>query len=860
MAAVCLPFLIAQPEGFRQGLEYAGVPGRGGLSVVFDPVFAIDRRDDAYLALLGEPNSLAQFLSSASGAITVLVLVALGAFLLRYRPATIDAVVLLWLALFVFNPNFLPQYLIWALPFFLMAGYLAETAALQLAVVPYLLLNYLSPGLLRQAGSRGLRGARDPALGLLGARPLRRRKAGRPRRRITRRRTGPAAGHGGGDRPLMAAPFEALRPTIVPPMDSGATPLWRRYLPDLLIGAVLLVAALLLRIDGMPTDGLWLDDAIPAAGIDASWSQLFIVGNEHPGFIALLKLWDSITGGSPDTLAIIPLTAGIAAPVLLYAALRWLGSARSISALLAAGLAVAGPHIVYSGRVKSYTLDLLVVLVAFVVVPRLATMTWRWSTALAWVVLSLLVGTLSGFALIALGVAGIILVAHPASDLRIRLAAVAAQGIGSFALLIAETGTYATSNLEIQWRQEWDAFVDFSFAPEFLQDSFVHLRRIGEAFVNGPAWIAAVCIVVALIALAIAAWNGRVGARYLLLVLIAAFLASILGKLPFGRNGGSVISNGQRVSLWLIPVIAVGVAYALIYIRRRTVRALQRALDLMLFAGAGAILVVSLNASQEPYPWSAPGIAVTELIEEAGPDDAIVLPWPSQTPPASNPTSATESGQLRRRHLDSSPTFADPRLYPTGVVFSDEPIRVSPTLNAFRCITPIRSTASRAAGGRPWIRASGSSDSSRIALRHSGRSRSNPGARVGTHGAISLTRTSRVAGVWFRRGRVDLVRMLGHCTVGVTRTAVVAVSPEDAEARPIIVLEIVRWPTREAAETAEAALGRPQAKKCVSLTFQENGGGLNPVAEVTSRLVGETTTRECRGTDLRAHPEKRDGG
>ena len=31
---------------------------------------------------------------------------------------------LLWLALFVFNPNFLPQYLIWALPFFLMAGYL----------------------------------------------------------------------------------------------------------------------------------------------------------------------------------------------------------------------------------------------------------------------------------------------------------------------------------------------------------------------------------------------------------------------------------------------------------------------------------------------------------------------------------------------------------------------------------------------------------------------------------------------------------------------------------------------------------------------------------------------------------------
>ena len=84
--------------------------------------------------------------------------------------------------------------------------------------------------------------------------------------------------------------------------------------------------------------------------------------------------------------------------------------------------------------------------------------------------------------------------------------AVATQGIASVALLIAETQTYATSNLEVQWRQEWDAFVDFTFNPvELLSDSFVHLRRIGEAFVGGSAWIAAVCIVVALIAMAIAA-------------------------------------------------------------------------------------------------------------------------------------------------------------------------------------------------------------------------------------------------------------------------------------------------------------------------------------------------------------------
>jgi hypothetical protein len=50
----------------------------------------------------------------------------------------------LWLAVFVFSPNFLSQYLIWALPFAIMAGYLRETGALQVAMIPTLVLTYLN--------------------------------------------------------------------------------------------------------------------------------------------------------------------------------------------------------------------------------------------------------------------------------------------------------------------------------------------------------------------------------------------------------------------------------------------------------------------------------------------------------------------------------------------------------------------------------------------------------------------------------------------------------------------------------------------------------------------------------------------
>ena len=142
-ALICLPFYLAEPAGFKDAISYSGLPSRGGLSLITDPGFAADRRTSEVLTFLGKPNGVASWLSHHSGLITFVVLIGLAAFLFRYRSAPIDGIILLWLAIFVFSPNFLLQYLVWLLPFAIMAGYLREVAALQLAMILPLVITYL---------------------------------------------------------------------------------------------------------------------------------------------------------------------------------------------------------------------------------------------------------------------------------------------------------------------------------------------------------------------------------------------------------------------------------------------------------------------------------------------------------------------------------------------------------------------------------------------------------------------------------------------------------------------------------------------------------------------------------------------
>lgn len=147
VAAAIVPALVMVPL-WASGIdlhhvtEYTGVPAWGGLSLVLDPVQAWHRV--TVNPTLMSAGGWTGTLHSAARWITLATLIAYAAFVYRYRPALVDAAVLLWLAIFTFSPNFFLTYLVWGVPFFIMAGYLVETAALQALVIVPTVAYYLS--------------------------------------------------------------------------------------------------------------------------------------------------------------------------------------------------------------------------------------------------------------------------------------------------------------------------------------------------------------------------------------------------------------------------------------------------------------------------------------------------------------------------------------------------------------------------------------------------------------------------------------------------------------------------------------------------------------------------------------------
>jgi hypothetical protein len=149
VAAVVVPALVLVPlwlagASLHQVITYTGFPGLGGLSLVVDPALGW-RWMTVLRPLAGGPtNEIGQALQDGSKLIMAAALAGYLAFILRYRPAPVDAAALIWLVLFVFSPNFFLNYLVWGLPFFIMAGYLVEVAILQVALIPATVAFYLS--------------------------------------------------------------------------------------------------------------------------------------------------------------------------------------------------------------------------------------------------------------------------------------------------------------------------------------------------------------------------------------------------------------------------------------------------------------------------------------------------------------------------------------------------------------------------------------------------------------------------------------------------------------------------------------------------------------------------------------------
>jgi hypothetical protein len=134
-----LPWLVGDPHGTVAALRSNnGLPGFGGISLLVQPGLAA-------LWLRTAPNvaltSASQTLLHLSATLSIAALLASGALLLSKRTPPLLAAVVLWVTVYAFGVNFGLSYLLWGLPFFVLAGRLWLAAIVQAgALVPSLLL------------------------------------------------------------------------------------------------------------------------------------------------------------------------------------------------------------------------------------------------------------------------------------------------------------------------------------------------------------------------------------------------------------------------------------------------------------------------------------------------------------------------------------------------------------------------------------------------------------------------------------------------------------------------------------------------------------------------------------------------
>ena len=133
------PFIVADAAGVVRALGYGGIPGQGGLTLMVDPNLAhhfVQNKPGV------EPNAIVLFLNGNGTILTGLTLLAVAATAAYRRMGTRETALILWLTFYVLGTGFSMQYVVWGLPFFLLAGRLRWAVALQAGLfVPAMILH-----------------------------------------------------------------------------------------------------------------------------------------------------------------------------------------------------------------------------------------------------------------------------------------------------------------------------------------------------------------------------------------------------------------------------------------------------------------------------------------------------------------------------------------------------------------------------------------------------------------------------------------------------------------------------------------------------------------------------------------------
>ena len=134
-----LPFLAADPSGTIDAFRYSGIPGQGGISLIVQPQVV-----NTWIGFtpLHETENV---LDPVIGILNVAVIAGALALTSLSRAPALCGAMLVWLAVFAFGSGFTFSFVLWLIPFLLIAGRLGGALAAQLLAVPPALLLVTGP-------------------------------------------------------------------------------------------------------------------------------------------------------------------------------------------------------------------------------------------------------------------------------------------------------------------------------------------------------------------------------------------------------------------------------------------------------------------------------------------------------------------------------------------------------------------------------------------------------------------------------------------------------------------------------------------------------------------------------------------
>ncbi len=448
-----------------------------------------------------------------------------------------------------------------------------------------------------------------------------------------------------------------------------STERWRHLETSRVVAAsglvVVVGVAYLVRSGDLGVPSLWLDDAWQALAVRVSNPlDAMQISLTASGFALLLWSVFQLLPFSETGAQLLALGFGLAAPLLLFVVLRRVG-ARRWAALAASGIVALAPmHIVYSTRVKQYTLDAVLTIAIVAAGFRVLEQgTWRrWLTLAVMSVVAILAS--SATATVAAGVSLVACLRQLTGRRPLLPAVVSVAIVAAFAGVwwAAYLSGRSSPDLVAFWR---DYFVRSDSIRHLAQDSVTAARRVaGGLFATRLAWapvgIAAGGLVFA------KRWRWE--SAMLAAPLAVAWTLAVLSVAPIG---------GGRIDLYLYPLLAMLVGLGLDAALRFRGREAAAVGIVVATVVAGAVL---LDLPASPYPREDVHPLVEILDQQRQPGDRTFVYWWS-----SYPYALYTPDPVVLRRVPESPGFVVD--IPTGdtVVlgrYRDDPERYRPQIMA----------------------------------------------------------------------------------------------------------------------------------------------------------------------------------